>query len=139
HELVARDGPSMLRDEGGRLFAYVFADTARPIEDYVQDVRKAVEANVKLPHGYRLQWAGQYRYLERAKARLAVVVPVTLAIIFLLLFFNSRSVVESSIVLLAVPFSLIGAFWLLAGLGLHLSLSVWVGRIAGRGLGSGTG
>jgi copper/silver efflux system protein len=138
-QLVSRDGPSMLRDEGGRLFAYVFADTARPIEDYVQDARKAVQANVKLPPGYRLEWAGQYRYLERAKARLAVVVPVTLAIIFLLLFMNSRSTVESIIVMLAVPFSLIGAFWLLAALGYNLSVAVWVGIIALAGLDAETG
>jgi Cu(I)/Ag(I) efflux system membrane protein CusA/SilA len=138
-QLVSRDGPSMLRDEGGRLFAYVFADTARPIEDYVQDARKAVQADVKLPPGYRLEWAGQYRYLERAKARLAVVVPVTLAIIFLLLFINSRSAVESTLVMLAVPFSLIGAFWLLAALGYNLSVAVWVGMIALAGLDAETG
>jgi Cu(I)/Ag(I) efflux system membrane protein CusA/SilA len=137
--LVSRDGPSMLRDEGGRLFSYVFADTARPIEDYVQDARKAVEANVKLPPGYRLEWAGQYRYLERAKARLGLVVPVTLAIIFLLLFINSRSAVESTLVMLAVPFSLIGAFWLLAALGYNLSVAVWVGIIALAGLDAETG
>ncbi len=137
--LVSRDGPSMLRDEGGRLFSYVFADTARPIEDYVQDARKAVQANVKLPPGYRLEWAGQYRYLERAKARLAIVVPVTLAIIFLLLFVNSRSAVESTLVMLAVPFSLIGAFWLLAALGYNLSVAVWVGIIALAGLDAETG
>jgi len=138
-QLVSREGPSMLRDEGGRLFSYVFADTARPIEDYVQDARKAVQANVKLPPGYRLEWAGQYRYLERAKARLAIVVPVTLAIIFLLLLFNSRSTVESIIVMLAVPFSLIGAFWLLAALGYNLSVAVWVGIIALAGLDAETG
>ena len=138
-QLVSRDGPSMLRDEGGRLFSYVFADTARPIEDYVQDARKAVQANVKLPPGYRLEWEGQYRYLERAKARLAVVVPVTLAIIFLLLFINSRSAVESTLVMLAVPFSLIGAFWLLAALGYNLSVAVWVGIIALAGLDAETG
>ncbi|HYM96042.1 MAG TPA: efflux RND transporter permease subunit, partial [Candidatus Sulfotelmatobacter sp.] len=137
--LVSRDGPSMLRDEGGRLYAYVFADTARPIADYVNDARKAVDANVQLPPGYRLQWAGQYRYLERAKARLAIVVPVTLAIIFLLLFFNSRSAVESTIVLLAVPFSLVGAFWLLAALGYNMSVAVWVGIIALAGLDAETG
>jgi Cu(I)/Ag(I) efflux system membrane protein CusA/SilA len=137
--LVSRNGPSMLRDEGGRLYAYVFADTARPIEDYVQDARKAVQSAVTLPPGYRLEWAGQYRYLERAKARLAIVVPLTLAIIFLLLFFNSRSAIEATIVLLAVPFSLVGAFWLLAALGYNLSVAVWVGLIALAGLDAETG
>jgi copper/silver efflux system protein len=137
--LVSRDGPSMLRDEGGQLYAYVFADTARPIEDYVKDARAAVEAHVTLPPGYRLQWAGQYRYLERAKARLAVVVPVTLAIIFLLLLFNGGSAVQAIIVMLAVPFSLVGAFWLLWALGYNLSVAVWVGLIALAGLDAETG
>src|SRR5216683_2586680 len=108
--LKLRTGPSMLRDENGQLAGYVFADTARPIDDYVHDAKKAVAEKVKLPPGYRLDWAGQYRYLERAKARLAIVVPLTLFIIFLLLFFNSGSVVEALMVMLAVPFSLVGAF-----------------------------
>ena len=136
--LVSRDGPSMLRDEDGALYAYVFADTARPIADYVADARKAV-ASVKLPPGYRLAWVGQYRYLERAKARLAIVVPVTLALIFLLLFFNSGSAVEALIVMLAVPFSLVGAFWLVSLLGYNLSVAVWVGVIALAGLDAETG
>lgn len=134
-----RTGPSMLRDEGGSLAAYVFADTARPIEDYVRDARKAVAEQVKLPPGYRLEWTGQYRYLERAKARLAVVVPLTLFLIFLLLFFNSGSATEALIVMLAVPFSLIGAFWLLWLLGYNLSVAVWVGIIALAGLDAETG
>ncbi len=111
--LVSRDGPAMLRDEGGRLYAYVFADTSRPIADYVADARRLVAEKVTLPPGYRLEWVGQYRYLERAKDRLTFVVPVTLAIIFLLLLANSGSAVETAIVMLAVPFSLVGAFWLL--------------------------
>jgi len=137
--LVSRDGPAMLRDEGGRLYSYVFADTDRPIADYVNDARRVVSANVKLPPGYRLQWAGQYRYLERAKARLSVVVPLTLLIIFLLLVLNSGSAVEATIVMLAVPFSLVGAFWLLAMLGYNLSVAVWVGVIALAGLDAETG
>jgi copper/silver efflux system protein len=137
--LVSRDGPSMLRDEGGRLYSYVFADTERPIADYVNDARKVVSARVKLPAGYRLQWAGQYRYLERAKARLAFVVPMTLVIIFFLLLVNSGSGVEALIVMLAVPFSLVGAFWLVAALGYNLSVAVWVGVIALAGLDAETG
>ncbi len=137
--LVSRDGPSMLRDEGGRLYAYVFADTERPIADYVNDARQVVAARVKLPPGYRLQWVGQYRYLERAKARLAFVVPMTLGIIFLLLVMNSGSGVEAAIVMLAVPFSLVGAFWLVAALGYNLSVAVWVGIIALAGLDAETG
>ena len=137
--LKLRTGPSMLRDENGQLAGYVFADTGRPIDDYVRDAKKAVAARVELPSGYRLEWAGQYRYLERAKARLALVVPLTLFVIFLLLFFNSRSTVEALLVMLAVPFSLVGAFWLLWLLGYHLSVAVWVGLIALAGLDAETG
>src|SRR3954452_8654107 len=137
--LQLRTGPSMLRDENGQLAGYVFADTARPIDDYVRDARKAVAEKVKVPPGSRLEWAGQYRYLERAKARLALVVPVTLFIIFLLLYFNSRSTVQALLVMLAVPFSLVGAFWLLWLLGYNLSVAVWVGLIALAGLDAETG
>ena len=137
--LVSRDGPAMIRDEGGRLYSYVFADTDRPIADYVQEARKLVAERVALPSGYRLEWAGQYRYLERAKARLAFVVPMTLALIFLLLLVNSGSAVQAAIVMLAVPFSLVGAFWLLALLGYNLSVAVWVGIIALAGLDAETG
>ena len=138
-DIRSRNGPSMLRDEGGRLYSYVFADTARPIEDYVQDARRAVAQSVQLPPGTRLEWAGQYRYLERAKARLGIVVPITLLIIFLLLFWNSRSATEALLVMLAVPFSLVGAFWLLYFLGYNLSVAVWVGIIALAGLDAETG
>jgi Cu(I)/Ag(I) efflux system membrane protein CusA/SilA len=137
--LKLRTGPAMLRDENGQLAGYVFADTSRPIDDYVHDAKKAVMEKVKLPPGYRLDWAGQYRYLERAKARLAIVVPVTLFIIFLLLFFNSGSPVEALMVMLAVPFSLVGAFWLLWLLGYNMSVAVWVGLIALAGLDAETG
>jgi len=137
--LRLRTGPSMLRDENGQLAGYVFADTSRPIDDYVHDAKKAVADKVKLPPGYRLDWAGQYRYLERAKARLAIVVPLTLLIIFMLLFFNSGSAIEAAMVMLAVPFSLIGAFWLLWLLGYNMSVAVWVGLIALAGLDAETG
>jgi Cu(I)/Ag(I) efflux system membrane protein CusA/SilA len=136
--LRSRTGPSMLREENGQLYAYVFADTARPVENYVRDARAAV-AKLDLPAGTRLSWVGQYRYLERAKARLALVVPVTLAIIFLLLAWNARSAVEATMVMLAVPFSLVGAFWLLWALGYNLSVAVWVGIIALAGLDAETG
>jgi len=137
--LRLRTGPSMLRDEGGSLAAYVFVDTSRPIADYVRDAKQAVAQQVKLPPGYRLDWAGQYRYLERAKERLSIVVPLTLLIIFLLLFFNSGSAAEAILVMLAVPFSLVGAFWLLWLLGYNLSVAVWVGLIALAGLDAETG
>ena len=137
--LRARAGPSMLRDEGGQLSTYVFADTARPIGDYVTDARNVVASAVKLPAGYRIEWAGQYRYFERAEARLAIVVPLTLVIIFMLLLINSGSAAEALLVMLAVPFSLIGAFWLLFLLHYNLSVAVWVGIIALAGLDAETG
>ena len=138
-DLKLRLGPSMLRDENGQLAGYVFADTARPIDDYVRDAKQAVASKVKLPPGYRLEWAGQYRYLERAKERLKLVVPFTLLLIFLLLYFNSKSAVEALLVMLAVPFSLVGAFWLLWLLGYSMSVAVWVGLIALAGLDAETG
>jgi Cu(I)/Ag(I) efflux system membrane protein CusA/SilA len=137
--LVSREGPAMVRDENGGLYTYVFADTDRPIADYVKDAQAQVAAHVTLPPGTRLAWTGQYRYLERAKARLALVVPLTLGVIFLLLLFNSGSAVQAAIVMLAVPFSLVGAFWLVAALGYNLSVAVWVGIIALAGLDAETG
>jgi Cu(I)/Ag(I) efflux system membrane protein CusA/SilA len=137
-DLRFRTGPAMVRDEGGSLASYVFVDTARPIADYVRDARAAVE-RLSLPEGVRLEWAGQYRYLERAKERLTIVVPLTLVVIFLLLFLNSGSAAEALLVMLAVPFSLVGAFWLLWLLDYHLSVAVWVGLIALAGLDAETG
>jgi copper/silver efflux system protein len=134
-----RTGPSMIRDEGGSLAEYVFVDTARPIADYVKDAQAAVTARVSLPPGYRLEWVGQYRYLERAKERLAVVVPLTLALIFLLLYMNSGSASEALLVMVAVPFSLVGAVWLLWLLDYNMSVAVWVGLIALAGLDAETG
>jgi len=106
---------------------------------YVERAKEAVAREVVLPAGTRLEWAGQYRYLQRAQARLAVVLPLTLLIIGMLLYFNTRSWVKVGIVLLAVPFSLIGAIWLLWFLGYNMSVAVWVGLIALAGLDAETG
>jgi copper/silver efflux system protein len=133
-------GPPMIRSEDGKLVGLVFVDLAgRPIADYVADAKRVVADKVALPSGVRLEWAGQFTYFERAKERLKVVVPVTLLIVFVLLYFNTKSVVEASIVLLAVPFSLVGAIWLLFLLGYNLSVAVWVGLIALAGLDAETG
>ncbi len=132
-------GPPMIRSEDGRLVGFVFIDTDRPIADYVNDARKAVERDVKLAPGIRVDWVGQFKYLERAKEKLKIVVPITLLIVFLLLYFNTRSLVETGIVLLAVPFSLIGAIWLLYLLDYNMSVAVWVGLIALAGLDAETG
>ncbi|MGH9465227.1 MAG: efflux RND transporter permease subunit, partial [Thermoanaerobaculia bacterium] len=133
-------GPPMIRSEDGRLVGYVFVDPGdRPIADYVAEAREIVGQKVQLPAGMRLEWAGQFTYFERAKARLEIVVPVTLAIVILLLYLNTKSLVETGIVLLAVPFSLIGAVWLLWLLDYNLSVAVWVGIIALAGLDAETG
>jgi len=133
-------GPPMVRSEDGRLVGYVFVDPGeRAIGDYVEEAKRAVADAVELPEGVRVAWAGQFLYLERAKERLKLVLPLTLALICLLLWFNMRSLPEVAIVLLAVPFSLIGAVWLLVALGYHLSVAVWVGVIALAGLDAETG
>ena len=130
----------MVRSEDGRLVGYVFVDTGeRAVPDYVREAREVVAEQVELPEGTRLEWAGQFQYFERAKDRLKLVVPVTLFIICLLLWFNTRSAPEVAIVLLAVPFSLIGAVWLLWALDYNLSVAVWVGLIALAGLDAETG
>jgi Cu(I)/Ag(I) efflux system membrane protein CusA/SilA len=139
-ELGFSMGPPMLRSEAGRLVGFVFVDVGdRPIVDYVHDARRAVAERVELPPGTSLEWAGQFQHFERAKQRLWVVVPLTLVLVALLLYLNTGSGVETAIVLLAVPFSLVGAFWLLFALGYHLSIAVWVGLIALAGLDAQTG
>ncbi|ALP53738.1 cation transporter [Candidatus Tenderia electrophaga] len=135
-ELNFRTGPPMLRNENGQLVGYVFVDVNDKIgiADYVAAAKQVVAEQADVPAGYRLDWAGQFKYFERAKAKLKVVVPLTLFIVFFMLFINRKSVVESLIILLAVPFSLIGAVWLLAWLDYNLSVAVWVGMIALAGL-----
>ena len=127
-------GPPMIRSEDGKLVGFVFVDTDRPIADYVEEAKNAVAKHVTLPTGVWLAWAGQFRYFERAKERLVWVVPLTLLLIMFLLYWNTQSMVETAIVLLAVPFSLIGAVWLLFLLGYNMSVAVWVGLIALAGL-----
>src|SRR5882724_196262 len=132
-------GPPMIRSEGGKLVGFVFVDTDRPIADYVAEARRTVAQDVVLPAGTRLAWVGQFKYFERAKERLKWVIPLTLGIVMLLLYFNTQSVVETAIVMLAVPFSLVGAIWLLYLLHYNLSVAVWVGMIALAGLDAETG
>jgi Cu(I)/Ag(I) efflux system membrane protein CusA/SilA len=133
-------GPPMIRSEDGKLVGFVFVDLAgRPVADYVEEARAAVAAQVELPAGVRIEWAGQFKYLERARERLKLVIPVTLLIVFSLLYVNTRSIAETAIVLLAVPFSLVGAVWLLWALDYDMSIAVWVGLIALAGLDAETG
>ncbi|HSY21299.1 MAG TPA: CusA/CzcA family heavy metal efflux RND transporter [Polyangiaceae bacterium] len=132
-------GPPMIRSEGGKLVGFVFVDTNRPIADYVAEAKQAVARDAQLSPGTHLEWVGQFKYFERAKERLEWVVPLTLGIVFLLLYSNTRSIAETLIVMLAVPFSLVGAFWLLYLLHYNLSVAVWVGVIALAGLDAETG
>lgn len=132
-------GPPMIRSEDGKLVGFVFVDTDRPIADYVKEAKQVVARQVELPPGVRIGWVGQFKYFERAREKLGTVVPVTLLIVFLLLYLNTRSFIETGIVLLAVPFSLIGAIWLLYLLDYNMSVAVWVGIIALAGLDAETG
>ena len=133
-------GPTVIRTEQAQLLGYVYVDVAdRDIGGYVDDAKRVVAEMVKLPEGYYLEWSGQYEYMLRAKARLALVIPVTLLIVIVLLYFNTQNLVKVAIVLLAVPFSLIGAFWLIYLLGYNLSVAVWVGIIALAGVDAETG
>jgi Cu(I)/Ag(I) efflux system membrane protein CusA/SilA len=135
-----KSGPAMIRNENGLLAGYVYADVAgRDIGGYVDDAKKAVAAQVRMPEGYSVLWSGQYENMIRVRERLKVVVPMTLVIIALLLYFNTKSWVKTWIVLLAVPFSLIGAVWMLFFLDYNISIAVWVGMIALMGLDAETG
>jgi len=106
---------------------------------WVEAARKAVAEEVQLPAGYTIFWSGQYEYMQRAKQRLLVIVPITLFLIFLILYVNTKSLVKTAIVLLAVPFSIVGAVWFLYLLGYNWSIAVWVGMIALAGLDAETG
>jgi Cu(I)/Ag(I) efflux system membrane protein CusA/SilA len=133
-------GPSSVRTENSQLAAYIFVDLRdRDLGSYVADAQKAVAMHVKMPPGYYVTWSGQFEYLERAKARLQVVVPVTVLIIFLLLYLNFRRVTETLIVMLSVPFALVGGLWLMWLLGFNLSVAVAVGFIALAGVAAETG
>jgi Cu(I)/Ag(I) efflux system membrane protein CusA/SilA len=130
-DIRMRTGPGMIRDENGRLSGYVYVDVSgRDIGSYVRDAKKAVADKVKVPSGYELVWSGQYEFMERVAQRLKLVVPITLFIVFLLLYFNTGSAIKTMIILLAVPFSAIGAIWFLYLLHYNMSIAVWVGLIA---------
>ena len=133
-------GPTTIRTENGQLAAYIFVDIRdRDLGGYVADAQKAVAASVQLPPGYYVTWSGQFEYLQRAEARLRIVVPVTLLIIFLLLYLNFRSLTETLIVMLSLPFSVVGGVWLLWWLGFNFSVAVAVGFVALAGVAAETG
>lgn len=133
-------GPGMIRDENGLLAGYVYVDMVdRDPGGYVEEAKRVVREKVELPAGVSLLWSGQYEYMIRAAQRLKIMVPITLLLVFLLIFLNTKSATETLIVMMAVPFSLVGAFWLLYLLGYNMSVAVWVGVIALAGLDAETG
>ncbi len=139
-KVTLAQGPSSIRTENAQLATYIYVDLRdRDIGSYVADAQKAVASQVQFPSGYYATWSGQFEYLERAKARLKIVVPVTLLVIFLLLYLNFRRITETLIVMLSVPFALVGGLWLMWWLGFNLSVAVAVGFIALAGVAAETG
>jgi Cu(I)/Ag(I) efflux system membrane protein CusA/SilA len=134
------DGPSMIRDENGFMAGYVYVDIAgRDVGGYVEEAKRVVRDNLRLPPGYVLQWSGQYENMIRVRERLKVIIPITLALIFVLLYANTKSTFKALLVMAAVPFSAIGAVWLFYLLGYNVSIAAWVGMIALLGLDAETG
>ncbi|MHB9155174.1 MAG: efflux RND transporter permease subunit [Endomicrobiales bacterium] len=139
-EIKVETGPGMIRDENGRLTGYVYVDVAdRDIGGYVNDAKAMIKKMVNLPSGYSIAFSGQYEFMERVKQRMTVVLPLTLFIIFVLLYLSTRSYVKTFIILLAVPFSLVGVVWILYILGYNMSIGVWSGIIALLGVDAETG
>jgi len=139
-EIKLSYGPSMIRDENGRLAGYVYVDiTGTDIGTYVKKAQEAVDKSLKLPKGYTILWSGQYENMLRVKERLKIVIPITIMLIFGLLYMNTKSAFKAMVVMLAVPFSAVGAVWVLYLLNYHISIATWVGMIALMGLDAETG
>ena len=139
-EIRVQDGPPGIKSENARPNAWVYVDLRGiDVGTWVERARREVAEQVELPPGYTIFWSGQYEYMERAKARLLLIVPITLFLIVLILYLNTGSVTKTAMVLLAVPFSLVGAIWLMYFLGYNWSIAVWVGIIALAGLDAETG
>ena len=141
-EVKLVEGPSMIRDENGLLSGYVYVDfdTSKiDVGSYVERAKQAVASGVKVPTGYAMSWSGQYGNMLRVRERLKIILPITLVLIFGLLYLNTKSSFKAGLVMLAVPFSAVGAIWLLYFLGYNVSIAVWVGMIALMGLDAETG
>jgi copper/silver efflux system protein len=139
-DIRLNSGPSMIRNENGMLNGYVYVDlSGRDVGAYVTEAKALVASKLKLPVGYSIQWSGQYEAMQRVRDRLRVVVPLTLVIICLLLYMNTKSATKTAMVLLAVPFSAVGAIWLIYALGYNMSIGVWIGLIALMGVDAETG
>jgi len=139
-EIRMKSGPSMIRNENGLLSGYVYVDVAgRDPNGYIAEADRLLRKKMNIPPGYAFIWSGDYIASQRVKDWLIVIVPVTLFLILVLLYMNTRSLTKTCIILLAVPFSAIGAFWLLYLLGYNMSIGVWVGLIALLGVDAETG
>jgi len=139
-DITLVNGPAMIRDENGMLAGYVYVDiTGRDVGGYVAEAKQVVAKELRLPTGYSLIWSGQYENMLRVRERLKVVLPITLLLIFVLLYMNTKSTFKTLVVMLAVPFSLVGAVWLMYILGYNVSIAAWVGMIALMGLDAETG
>ncbi|MGE5189560.1 MAG: efflux RND transporter permease subunit [Gemmatimonadota bacterium] len=139
-DISIHKGPANIKSENSRRTVWVYVDIRGiDVGTYVKRAQEAVRKAVKLPPGYSIVWSGQFEYMQRAEKRLMVVIPLTLFIVFLIIYFNTKSLAKTAVVLLAVPFSLVGAFWLIYLLGYNLSVAVWVGIIALAGLDAETG
>ncbi|MHB1398381.1 MAG: efflux RND transporter permease subunit [Trichloromonadaceae bacterium] len=135
-----RNDPDSIKTENSRRTAWVYVDIKGiDVGTYVKNAQQAVAEQIKLPAGYNVVWSGQYEYIESTRARLMVIIPLTLVVIFVIIYLSTKSVVKTGIVFLAVPFSLVGAFWLLYLLDYNMSIAVWVGLIALAGLDAETG
>jgi Cu(I)/Ag(I) efflux system membrane protein CusA/SilA len=133
-------GPAMIRNEDGLLTAYVYIDVAgRPVGDYIGQAQRELRSRMRLPAGYSITWSGQYESEQRVRRRLMLIVPVTAAIVLFLLYCNTRSLAKTMIVILAVPFSAVGAIWIVYALGYNMSVAVWLGIIALLGIDAETG
>jgi Cu(I)/Ag(I) efflux system membrane protein CusA/SilA len=133
-------GPPSIKSENSRPNAWIYVDLRGiDVGTYVENAKKIVDEKVKMPPGYAIVWSGQYEYMQRAKERLMYVIPLTIVIIFVIIFLNTKSLIKTAIVFLAVPFSLVGAIWLIYLLGYNMSVAVWVGIIALAGLDAETG
>ncbi|MBF0487758.1 MAG: efflux RND transporter permease subunit [Nitrospirae bacterium] len=139
-DIKVTQGPTAIKSEEGLLTAYVYIDfSGRDVGSYVEEAKKKVSGLVKIPSGYRLKWSGEYEYIVETHKRLKLVIPLTAFLIFVLVYINTKSAVKTAIVLLAVPFSLVGSFWFLYLLNYNMSIAVWVGMIALAGLDAETG
>ena len=138
--ITTTKGPPAIKSENARRTAWVYVDIKGiDIGTYVKNAQAAVGQAIKLPAGYSIIWSGQFEYMEAAKKRLMLVIPLTIVIIFVIIYMSTKSLIKTAIVFLAVPFSLVGAFWFLYLLGYHTSVAVWVGIIALAGLDAETG